>query len=69
MFSLSFCSLFCLQYRQPVFQEEEERKQRAAQQVEEGELLVANYRLEVDVDDAETTTRNKQRRYEAYVIT
>lgn len=52
-----------------ISKEEEERQSRAQKQVEEGELLVATHTLEVELDDAETAARNKQRRFDACVIT
>lgn len=60
------CLLYC---NLDLFKEEEERKLKAADQIAEGELLVANHQLEVDVGDAETAARNKHRRYETNIIT
>lgn len=50
-------------------QEEQERKARAADQCEEGELLVANHQLEVEIQDSETAIRNKHRLYISRIVT
>ncbi|XP_067948821.1 IQCJ-SCHIP1 readthrough transcript protein-like isoform X2 [Watersipora subatra] len=49
--------------------EEEDRKARAARQVEEGELLVANHKLEIEFEDAETAVKNKEKLYQFHIIT
>ncbi|XP_070539372.1 IQCJ-SCHIP1 readthrough transcript protein-like isoform X2 [Ptychodera flava] len=50
-------------------QEEEMRMQRTLKQVEEGELLVENHKLEVEFDDNTSIRRNRSRYYITKVIT
>ncbi|XP_001635599.2 uncharacterized protein LOC5515469 isoform X1 [Nematostella vectensis] len=49
--------------------EEEERLAKSRQQVEEGELLVENYKLSTEMIENSCTRRNLQRRLECSVIT
>ncbi|XP_067668533.1 IQCJ-SCHIP1 readthrough transcript protein-like isoform X1 [Haliotis asinina] len=60
-------------YRDLLFErfEEEERmrQEKTMQQVEEGQLLVDNHKLEVLLDDDRTTRRNRDRHYLSQVIT
>ncbi|XP_071086652.1 IQCJ-SCHIP1 readthrough transcript protein-like isoform X2 [Haliotis cracherodii] len=60
-------------YRDLLFErfEEEERmrQEKTMQQVEEGQLLVDNHKLEVLLDDDTTTRRNRDRHYLSQVIT
>ncbi|XP_013392216.1 uncharacterized protein LOC106160229 isoform X2 [Lingula anatina] len=49
--------------------EEALRYEKMQKQLEEGELLVANHKLEVELDDDNTKRRNKSRHFEASAIT
>ncbi|XP_070173018.1 serine-rich adhesin for platelets-like [Littorina saxatilis] len=50
-------------------QEERERQEKMLQQVEEGELLVENHKLEVLLDEGQTVRRNRDRHHICKVIT
>ncbi|XP_074657986.1 uncharacterized protein LOC141910976 [Tubulanus polymorphus] len=50
-------------------QEEAMRLEKTMQQVDEGELLVGNHQLSVDIEDNTTTSRNKSRQYVDRIIT
>ncbi|XP_041351531.1 IQCJ-SCHIP1 readthrough transcript protein-like [Gigantopelta aegis] len=62
-----------LQYRDLLFDKFEEdermRAEKMIEQVEEGELLVENHKLEVLLDDDATTRRNRNRNYLSKVLT
>ncbi|CAD5115342.1 DgyrCDS4324 [Dimorphilus gyrociliatus] len=48
--------------------EEEEIFQKMQQQVEEGELLIQNHKLEIELEDSNTTRKNKHRHFESNIV-